>query len=130
MIFQRPQGKPWGRWLSCAAALVLGFFLAVQPARSATPDQEIPGVPWPGKSVASAVGGTVFSAHTQGWAVDFLCKPLTPEYIVQMIDTSKVEFDQLIHEGTWVHISFAPTLRQQVLIAHFSAAGTTYTRGV
>lgn len=60
MIFQRPQGKPWGRWLSCAAALVLGYFLAVQPARSATPDQEIPGIPWPGKAVSSAVGGVVY----------------------------------------------------------------------
>jgi hypothetical protein len=60
MIFQRPQGKPWGRWLSCAATLVLGFFLAAQSVRSATPDQEIPGLPWPGKAVSSAVGGTVY----------------------------------------------------------------------
>ena len=75
------------------------------------------------------VGGSANSAHMQGWAVDFTCKPFTVDAIVQAIAVSEIKFDQLIYEGTWVHISFDPRLRRQVMTAHFTASGTTYTMG-
>ena len=41
-----------------------------------------------------------------------------------------VLFDQLIQEGTWVHISFAPTMRGQVLTAHFVNGIAHYQGGI
>lgn len=77
----------------------------------------------------AAVGGAKYSAHMDGWAVDFTCKPLSTEAIVQAIAVSNIQFDQCIQEGSWVHISFAPELRRHVLTAHFGPGGTTYTKG-
>lgn len=77
-----------------------------------------------------AVGGAKDSAHLDGYAVDFKCPDFgTPLEIVTTLIASGIKFDQCIQEGTWVHISFAPAMRQQVLTAHFSANGTTYTKG-
>lgn len=79
----------------------------------------------------AVVGGAKKSAHCLGWAVDFVCPTAgTPKEIVQKILSSHVEFDQIIYEGTWVHISFAPAARRQILTAHFDSGGTTYSLGV
>lgn len=78
-----------------------------------------------------AVGGAKDSAHEQGFAADFICPTVgKPIDIVRLIAQSRIDFDQLIQEGTWVHISFAPTLRRQVLTAIFGPGGTTYREGV
>lgn len=77
-----------------------------------------------------AVGSKVSSAHVTGFAADFTCADYgTPLEIVKAIVDADIKFDQLIQEGTWVHVSFATAMRQEVLTAHFSQAGTTYTRG-
>jgi hypothetical protein len=79
-----------------------------------------------------AVHGVHHSAHEEGYAADFVAPDFgTPEEIVERIAASGLEYDQVIQEGTWVHLSFAPTMRKQVLTAHFSASGgpTTYTLG-
>lgn len=64
-----------------------------------------------------AVGGSKVSSHMDGWAVDFTCKGFGDTYAVaQALAKSDIKFDQLIHEfGRWVHISFAPEMRQQKL---------------
>lgn len=78
----------------------------------------------------TAVRGAKDSAHLQGFAADFVCPQFgTPQEIAKLIAKSSIVFDQLIQEGTWVHISFAPKLRRQVLTAHFGAGGTTYSLG-
>lgn len=79
-----------------------------------------------------AVGGAVNSAHLTGYAVDFTCADYgTPKQIVQMLAACPIlTFDQIIQEGTWVHISFAPAARREILTAHFGQGGTTYTKGV
>ena len=87
----------------------------------------------------AAVGGVPTSAHTTGYAADFICPPAgAPIDIVhkivahnehckaQMLGADMISFDQLIQEGTWVHISFAPTMRNQVLTAHFAGGKATY----
>ncbi len=75
--------------------------------------------------------GVPDSAHLSGYAADFVCPQVgIPLELVHKIQTSDIKFDQLIQEGTWVHISFAPTMRQQVLTAHFVAGKkTAYTQG-
>jgi hypothetical protein len=78
------------------------------------------------------VRGVPTSAHVSGFAADFVClqfgSPL--QIVYRLHNEPDLEFDQIIQEGTWVHISFAPTMRREVLTAHFSGGKATYTRGV
>ena len=77
------------------------------------------------------VGGAKDSAHMRGYAADFTCGSFgTPLEIIKKISESDIQFDQIIQEGTWVHISFAPTMRRQILTAHFGPEGTTYSEGI
>lgn len=68
-------------------------------------------------AVNKAIGGSPTSDHTQGWAVDWTCPgfgiPL--EICKQLVEWGLNDFDQLIQEGTWVHLSFAPKKRGQIL---------------
>lgn len=82
----------------------------------------------------SAVGGVRNSAHLYGLAADFICPaygdPLT---ICKAIAASGIDFDQVIQEGTWVHLGLAPAdqkNRRQLLTAHFGDGATTYREGL
>jgi hypothetical protein len=80
----------------------------------------------------AAVGSSPNSAHVKGWAIDFIAPRFgTPIEICRAIVNSDIQYDQLIYEGTWIHISFAPAMRQIVLTAHFVRnQETTYSKGV
>lgn len=67
--------------------------------------------------VNALVGGAPSSHHTKGWAVDFTAPAFgDPRAIVQRLASSRLPFDQLIYEyAAWVHISFARSLRREVL---------------
>lgn len=77
--------------------------------------------------------GAPGSQHLSGHAADFKC----PEFgapvdvcAALIANMQRLKFDQLILEGNrWVHISFAPRPRNQVLTAHFSSSGVSYTQG-
>jgi zinc D-Ala-D-Ala carboxypeptidase len=79
-----------------------------------------------------AVGGSKTSAHMLGYACDFICPSYgKPIAIVKKIKDSDIDFDQCIQEGTWVHISFDPKNRKQVLTALFDGnGGVRYSEGV
>lgn len=66
-----------------------------------------------------AIGGAKKSAHVDGFAADFTCPQFgAPHKVVKAIAASGIKFDQCIFEhmaNQWVHISFAPAMRQQVL---------------
>jgi hypothetical protein len=66
-----------------------------------------------------AVGGTNTSDHMSGYAVDFVCPGFgTPYEVCCAIRDSSLmaHVDQLIHEKLrWVHISFDPQCRKQLL---------------
>ena len=65
-----------------------------------------------------AVGGARLSAHMAGYAADFVCPDFgSPLKIVKALAATGIQFDKLIQEGTWVHISFAPEARRQLLTA-------------
>jgi len=69
-------------------------------------------------------------AHPRGEAIDFTCPSFgTPLEIVRALEASDLQFDQLIQEGTWVHLAFSPAGRRQVLTAAFTPTGTIYTLG-
>lgn len=81
--------------------------------------------------VNSGIGGSKKSQHVQGLAADFTCPAFgTPLAVCYRISMSDISFDQLIHEGTWAHISFTTNPRKQVMTAHFGANGVTYTQGL
>ena len=64
-------------------------------------------------------------AHPKGYAGDFICPAFgTPVEIVKVLKGSGIAFDQLIEEGSWVHASFDPRMRGQVLAATFAKDGT------
>lgn len=72
-------------------------------------------------SLNAAVGSKSTSQHILGEAVDFICPEFgAPISICKKLITLSelIRFDQLIMEGTWVHISFAISTgkpRNQVL---------------
>lgn len=76
-----------------------------------------------------AIGGVPTSAHCKGWAVDFICPSFGSTYkVAEAIASSGIKFDQLILEYEWVHISFDPQMRGEVLTKKSAAA--TYQHGL
>lgn len=67
-------------------------------------------------AVNQAVGGSKVSSHMDGWAIDCSSSKHTPYELCQLVKGAGIKFDQMIHEyGRWMHISFAPEMRQQEL---------------
>ena len=67
-------------------------------------------------AVNVAVGGSKVSSHMDGWAIDVSSTKMTPIELCRKVEELDIKFDQMIHEfGRWMHISFAPEMRQQKL---------------
>ena len=82
-------------------------------------------------AVNKAVGGSRSSAHMLGLAADITVSGMPSKALAVLIRDSDIEFDQLIYEGTWVHIGLAEGKpRRQVLTAIFSTNGVTYSQGL
>lgn len=82
------------------------------------------------EALNKAIGGAAKSDHIDGYAADFTCAEFgTPVEIVKRIESSAINFHQLIQEGKWVHISFAPGMKREILTAHFNNGVATYTVG-
>ena len=78
-----------------------------------------------------AIGSGDLSAHLLGYAVDFTCPKFgTPKEVANKIAESAIKLDQLIYEGTWIHLSVDPRNRREVLTAHFGKGKTKYTKGI
>ena len=78
-----------------------------------------------------AVSGAANSAHVLGLAADISTAKLTSKALALLIRQSGIIFDQLIYEGTWVHIALsAGAPRRQVLTAKFAGGGVTYVAGI
>ncbi len=79
-----------------------------------------------------AIGGAKDSAHTKGLAADITTKSLTPKVLALLIKTSDMKYDQLIYEGTWVHIAIDKdgAGRRQNLTAKFNSGRATYSEGI
>jgi hypothetical protein len=80
----------------------------------------------------TAIGGVHGSQHSEGKAVDFQVQGMTSREVCKFIIEMDIEFDQLIDEGTWVHISYNKGRnRNQVLTAVFTKGKpTTYKAGL
>ncbi|UGQ45072.1 D-Ala-D-Ala carboxypeptidase family metallohydrolase [Massilia endophytica] len=82
-------------------------------------------------AVNAAVGGAGKSAHLLGLAADITAPGMTPKELARVVIDAGVVFDQLIFEGTWVHIALSEgPPRGQVLTAVFVPGGVVYERGI
>jgi hypothetical protein len=78
-----------------------------------------------------AIGSGDTSAHVLGYAVDFTCPKFgTPKEVANKIAESPIKFDQLIYEGTWIHLSVDPRNRREVLTATFKGGKAKYSKGI
>ena len=84
------------------------------------------------KELNDDIGGAPSSQHLTGQACDFIAPGYGAPVTVcsHLIDQQSVDYDQLIQEGRWVHISWAPKPRRQVLTAHFVGGRVHYTPGI
>jgi putative chitinase len=78
--------------------------------------------------VNAKVGGAKNSAHMSGFAVDFKIKGMQDLEVALRIQKSNIRMDQLILEPNWLHISFAPEMRQQYLT--LKVKGGKYLQGI
>lgn len=86
-----------------------------------------------GSALNAAVRGSSTSQHCTGQACDFVAPGFgSPKAVCTTLVANMhvLRFDQLIWEGGWVHISFCARPRSEVLTAHFSGGGVSYTRGL
>jgi len=73
------------------------------------------------------IGGSSKSAHMDGYAADFTSNFGNPNEIVRTLKRHGIKCDQCICEGTWVHISFDPKMRNQFLTATFNNGVASYS---
>lgn len=81
----------------------------------------------------AAIGGSLRSQHSLGLAADFTAPSFGDPLTVcrKLLEhRQEIDFDQLIYEGTWTHISFSPKPRGMVLRATFTHLGTVYSQGL
>lgn len=80
-----------------------------------------------------AIGGSRTSAHMRGLAADFHVPGLTLAEAARRIVAAGIVFDQLIFEGTWLHVGLAEanaTPRQEELTATFHGGTAVYSKGI
>lgn len=83
------------------------------------------------KELNRSIGSGDNSAHVLGYAVDFTCPIFgTPKEVANEIAKSAIKFDQIIYEGTWVHLSIDPRNRREVLTATFKNGRAYYSKGI
>jgi len=81
--------------------------------------------------VNRAVGGTATSQHRLGQAADIRVEGMTSRALAQRIVELGLPFDQVIEEfGRWVHVSYGPRNRRQVLTAVKRGGRTVYDPGL
>lgn len=78
------------------------------------------------------IGGSKNSAHLLGLAADISVDGIPPKLLAERIrDSSGIGYDQLIYEGTWVHVGLSSgEMRGQVLTAVFNAGRVKYIGGI
>lgn len=84
------------------------------------------------KELNHAIGSGDHSQHILGEAADIVIPDVPPIDVCRWIEANVNEFDQLIQEGDWTHVSYREGKnRRQVLTAHFEKdQPTRYTEGL
>ena len=81
-------------------------FYCLQPIRDLIKKPMIITSGYRSQQVNFLAGGAFNSQHKEGKAADFKIKGMTPKEIIEIIENSDIEYDQLINEyDKWVHVS-------------------------
>ena len=80
----------------------------------------------------TAIGGAKASAHMQALACDFTCPSFGSVYqTVEVLASILENYDQLIYEGTWIHIGLSVGHpRREILTATFPGGVVHYQHGL
>ena len=78
------------------------------------------------KAVNDAVGSRDTSQHRLGCAADIRVPGMTPDAVVRAVIASKLDYDQVIRELTWTHISIpnTPEAKPRKMALIIDKAGT------
>lgn len=77
------------------------------------------------------IGGSKSSAHMKGLACDFVSPFGSPLKVAKhLLRAGLTGFDQLIYEGTWIHLGLADKPRGQVMTAKFTNGKPDYFLGI
>lgn len=92
------------------------IFYCLQPVRNLLKKPVIITSGYRNKRLNKLVGGVINSQHISGCAADFVVFGLENDKIISLIKQSSIEFDQLINEKNWIHISYVKNKnRKQIL---------------
>ena len=78
------------------------------------------------------IGGSVTSAHMEALACDFTCPDFgTVAQTAEVLGSVLNDFDQLIYEGTWIHLGLSSGYgRREILTATFENGKANYHKGL
>ena len=78
-------------------------------------------------SINRRIGGASASQHCKGQAADFIVPGLELRNVIQLMRNMELPYDQLILEfGRWIHVSYGPRHRRQVLEAKLEGGKTVF----
>lgn len=80
--------------------------------------------------VNAIVGGVPTSQHSRGEAADIRAPDVSPLELAELIRDLRLPYDQLIREPSWVHVSYSPRNRRQLLTMRVVKGKSTYTSGL
>lgn len=80
--------------------------------------------------VNARVGGVATSQHSRGEAADIRVEGMSPLELAKFIRDLKLPYDQLIREPTWVHVSYGPRHRRELLTMRVVKGKSTYSGGL
>lgn len=82
-------------------------------------------------AVNHKVHGAYHSAHLWGRAADIVHPIYSPLEVCQRIASSRIQFDQLIHEFTWTHLAISDdNKRRSILTAYMVHDRVSYREGL
>lgn len=84
------------------------------------------------EALNEAIGGSTRSQHSKGEAADINAVGWSAYDLCCFIRDMDYPYDQLIYEGTWVHVSHKRNgvQRKQILTAHFENGYVWYSEGL
>lgn len=102
----------------------------LQPLRDALGKPIIINSAYRSPQVNKVVGGVATSQHSRGEAADIRVPDMTPLELAKVIRQLRLPYDQLIREPTWVHVSYGPRHRRQLLTMRVVNGKSTYFKGL
>lgn len=87
--------------------LMLLIVNTLQPLRNALKKPVIISSGYRCEKLNKYIGGVTNSQHCKGQAADISVVGMSIDKLFDFIKHADIVYDQLIHEGTWIHISFS-----------------------